>query len=146
MTEPACGRAMKHLMLDEPGAEAHLSACPACRGEADRLRALFGLLAGEAELPLPERLDAAIREAILRHPAPGRQAIRPAPALALAGAALAALAAGLALPLSATVAGAAGPAAAALLLIAYLTLSGAAALPILIAWGRRGAPVRARAS
>jgi len=113
-------------------AAAHLERCAGCRGEAARLERLLDALGGGATLEPPAMLDRAVREALGRHEAPRRLLIRPFTAIGLAAAAFIALVVALGGTLAEAGAAEYGPAIAALAATAYLAISAAATIPLLL--------------
>jgi len=132
MSERACEETRRRLALGEdgagPGLREHLDACAPCRGEAERLAGLLGLLAEGAEVEPSPAVDHRVRESILARPARSRWELNPAIATGLA--------AGSSLALFSAAAGAlaegTGLAPALAVLIAYFALSFAATLPLLM--------------
>lgn len=137
MSETICTRVRTELALAESRpselARGHLEACPSCRVEAARLERLIAALSREAEVEPSAELDRRLRRLIRKAgPMPVRPLIRPLLATGLAVASFLALVGGLAAGLAAAGATEAGLQLAILAVSAYLAVSSAATLPILL--------------
>jgi len=135
MIDATCTRVRAELALDGARrsdlAREHLSSCESCRGESVRLDALIALLARDAELEPSPGLDLRLRQ-LIRETGPVRPLLRPLLATGLAVASFVALVGGLAVGLTAAGAPDSGLQLAILAVSAYLALSSAATLPLLL--------------
>lgn len=137
MSDTICTRVRRELALAESRpselARAHLEACASCRGETARLERLIAALSRDAEVKPPAELDRRLRRLIREAgPLPMRPLIRPLLATGLAVASFLALVGGLAAGLAAAGATESGLQLAILAVSAYLAVSSAAMLPLLV--------------
>ena len=109
----------------------HLAACVDCRREAARVEHLLRLLAEDAEAEPSARLDRTVR-AMLLEQAAQRPFSRAGMAAGLAVAALLSMLAALSTVLAEAGAAEKGPVVALILVMIYLALSSAAAVPLLL--------------
>lgn len=134
MTDPDCVATRERLALGEEEAlSMHLRRCPSCRSEAEVVRRILSaLVVTDLEVQPPLRLDAAIR-ARFKVAMSGRRAVlRPAPAIAMALAAVGALCAALSVAFAAAGQGALSGSLGAGATALYLAVCTAATVPILI--------------
>jgi anti-sigma factor RsiW len=117
------------MALGDPAGSEHAGSCHGCRQEVARLETVLEFLSEGADVAVPEPVDAAVRRALHQRKRP---VLRPAAALAMGTAALAALVAGVSFPLAASELAETGPVVAGIATIAYLLFSGAVTIPILM--------------
>jgi len=136
MSERDCEETRRRLALGERetdvGLREHVASCAPCREEAAQLAGLLSRLAEDVEIEPGQDVDRRVREWILDAPARPRWALNPTIATGLAAGSLLAL---LSAAAGALVQG--GPeglglAPAVLAVTAYLALSSAATLPLLL--------------
>lgn len=135
MSEAICTRVRAELALDGARrsglARGHLESCEPCRAEAVRLERLIAALARDAEVEPSSELDQRLRR-LIREAGPVRPLLRPLLATGLAVASFVALVGGLAVGLTAAGAPDSGLQLAILAVSAYLAVSSAATLPLLL--------------
>jgi anti-sigma factor RsiW len=138
-----CKRVREALDLGErpPGLRAHLDGCAACRREAARLERLRRLLAADAALDVPERLDVAVRARLAATPA-ARPLLRPGLAAGIGAAACLSLGAAIATAFAAAGAAERGLVVGIAAVTAYLVGSMVISIPLLVPGsGRRPATI-----
>jgi len=138
MSDLRCEEVRERLALGEPAHEGdlsrHITRCEGCRLEAERIGALLGLLARDAELDPPEHLDALVRTllatpSLVRSPV-ARPFFRPGIAAGLAGAGFLALLTALAVAWAQAGAAEKAPLMAIVFMLFYVGLSMTATLPL----------------
>ena len=130
-----CDEALLQLELgDEPtaGTERHLQHCESCRIEADRLQTVFSNLAGSRSISPSPLLDRTVRALIAGDGGAGVPFPRPLVAAGLGAAACLALVAALSVGLAGAGAAENGPLLAVLAVSAWLAVSAAATLPLVL--------------
>jgi len=132
MPDPGCGEIRRRLALGEgEDLSGHLDRCEGCRREAAVMNEMAAFLREDAVRTPPARVDEAVRSRLRRESAPGIAAG------AAACAAMLALVSSLAIVLAERGLAERGVVVAVVVAAAYLALSAAAALPILV---RSGSP------
>ncbi|HXV75926.1 MAG TPA: hypothetical protein VD788_06350 [Candidatus Polarisedimenticolaceae bacterium] len=141
-----CGGLQRKLTEDAgavgAAARRHLRDCRSCREFAGRIEALSRELARTREIQPPPSLDRRLRSMLAEHRRVARALLRPAIAAGIGVAALLAFTLWVAASLAQAGAGESGPLIAVVLAWAYLALSAAATMPVLLLAGRR-TPARA---